>query len=83
MLHAPTEIRRILQIGAWSLYISFQNHNILGGIGKFIYRPALLDKNQLHLKQNRSRSHKSSIYPRNVTKLQHMLLLTETKGSCS
>ena len=32
--------------------------------------------------QDRLRSHKSAIYPRIVTTLQHVLSLTETKGSC-
>ena len=55
------------------------------GTGKFIYKPAIVDEMQLHLKQDRSRSHKSTIYPRTATPLQHniMLLMTETKGSCT
>ena len=31
---------------AWSLYISFQNHNSQAGTGKFIYRPSRLDEKQ-------------------------------------
>ena len=77
MLHALAEIRSILQIeenicirrqtlsyarrGAWSLYISFQNYNIQEGTGKVIYKPSILDEEQLHLEQDRSRSHKSAI----------------------
>ena len=55
------------------------------GTGKFIYNtvPAIVDEIQVHLKQDQSRSHKSAIYPRTATPLQHMLLLTETKGSCA
>ena len=68
--------------GAWSLYISFQNYNIQEGTGKVIYKPSIFDEEQLHLKQDCSRSHKSSIQPRTVTMLQHVLLLHETKGSC-
>ena len=33
------------QKGAWSLYISFQNHDTQEGIGKFIYKPSILDEN--------------------------------------
>ena len=68
--------------GAWSLYISFQNYNIQEGTGKVIYKPSIFDEEQLHLKQDRSRSHKSAVYPRTVTTLQHVLLLPETKGIC-
>ena len=46
--------------GAWLLYISFQNYNIQEGTGKVIYKPSILDEEQLHLKQNWSRSHKSA-----------------------
>ena len=69
--------------GAWSLYISFQNHNTQGGTGKFIYKPSILDEKQLYSKQDQSRNHKTAVYPRTVTTFQHMLLLTETKGSCA
>ena len=31
------------QEGAWSLYISFQNHNTHTGTGKFIYNTSILD----------------------------------------
>ena len=94
MLHALTEIHRILQIeenisvscqtlaytgSGMSLYISFQNRNTQQGTGKFIYKPSILDEKQLHLKQNQSRSHKRTIYPMTITTLQHMLLLTENK----
>ena len=47
--------------GAWLLYISFQNYNIQEGTGKVIYKPSIFDEEQLHLKQNRSRSHKSVV----------------------
>ena len=46
---------------AWSLYISFQNYNIQEGTGKVIYQPSTFDEEQLHLKQDRSRSHKSAV----------------------
>ena len=74
--HAPAEIRSILQIketfllgvkhqhmleGAWSLYISFQNYNIQEGTGKVIYKPSIFDEEQLHVKQDQSRSHKSAV----------------------
>ena len=50
---------------------------------KFIYKPAIIDEIQLHLKQDRLRSHKSAIYPRAATPLQHVLFrLTEAKGNC-
>ena len=68
--------------GAWSLYISFQNYNIQEGIGKVIYKPSIFDEEHLHLKQDRSRSHKSAVLARTVSTLQHVLLLPETKGSC-
>ena len=29
----------------WSLYISFHNHNIQAGTGKFIYKVSILDEN--------------------------------------
>ena len=67
-----------MQEGAWSLYISFQNHNTQGGTGKFIYKPSVLDEKQLYLKQDQSRNHKTAV----STTLQHVLLLTEAKGSC-
>ena len=60
MLYALTEIHRILQIGAWSLYVSFQNHNTQGSTGKFIYKPAIFYEKQLHLKQDQLRNHKVS-----------------------
>ena len=47
--------------GAWSLHISFQNYSTQEGTGKVIYKPSILDKEQLHVKQDRSRSHKSDI----------------------
>ena len=50
------------------------------GTGKFIYKPAIVYEIQLHLKWDRSRNHKSAIYPRTAALLQHVLLLTETKG---
>ena len=53
----PTEICRILQIGAWWLYNSFQNCNTQGGT-EFIYKSTILDEKQLHLKQDWLRSHK-------------------------
>ena len=53
--------------GAWSLYISFQNYNIQEGTGKVIYKPSIFDEEQLHVKQDQSRSHKSAVYPRTVT----------------
>ena len=50
-LHALTENGRIMQEGAWSLYIYFlQNHNTQEGTGKLIYKPSVLDEKQLHLK---------------------------------
>ena len=39
-----------MQEGAWSLYISFQNHNTQEYTGKFIYKPSILDEKQLLLK---------------------------------
>ena len=67
--------------GAWLLYISFQNYNTQGVTGKFVYKPSIFDEKQLHLKQERSRSHKSAVYSRTEITLQHVLLLTKTKGS--
>ena len=75
-LHALAEICSILQIKenisirhqtltyagrAWSLYISSQNYNIQEGTGKVIYKPSIFDEEQLHLKQDWLRSHKSAI----------------------
>ena len=37
------------------------NYNIHEGTGKVIYKPSILDEEQLHLKQDRSRSHKSVV----------------------
>ena len=66
-----------MQEGAWSLYISFQNHNTQEGTGKVIYKPSVLDEKQLH----------SNRIDREAIKVQSSLglyvsLLTETKGSC-
>ena len=52
-------------------------------IRKFIYKPAIFDEKQLHIKQDQLRSHKSAVYPRTATMLQHLLLLAEAKGSCA
>ena len=65
------------------MYISFQNYNTQGVTGKFIYKPSIFDEKQFHLKQEQSRSHKSAVYSRTATMLQHVLLLTETKGRCA
>ena len=75
-LHAPAEIRTILQIkenisirrqtltyagrGMVAVH-SFQNYNIQEGTGKVIYKPSIFEEEQLNLKQDRSRSHKSAI----------------------
>ena len=47
--------------GAWSLYISFQNYNVQEGTGKVIYKPSIFYEEQLHLKQDQSRSHESDV----------------------
>ena len=53
------------------------------GTGKVIYKPSILDEKQLHLKQDQSRSHKTAIYPRTVTTLQHVSLQKEVVPTCS
>ena len=50
-----------MQEGAWLLYIFFQNYNTQEGTGKVIDKPSVLDEKQLHLKQDRLRSHKSTV----------------------
>ena len=37
--------------GVWLLYLSFQNYNIQGVTGKFVYKLSIFDEKQLHLKQ--------------------------------
>ena len=53
------------------------------GTGKVIYKPSIFDEEQLHLKQDQPKSHKSAVWSTTVTMLQHVLLLPETKGSCA
>ena len=72
-LHALIEICEILQIEK-SISISRQTLTYVGRDtvtvhflpesqypGKVIYKPSVLDEKQLHLKQDRSRSHKSAV----------------------
>ena len=76
-LHTLAEIRSILQIeenisircqtltyagrDMVAVYISFQNYNTQEGTSKVIYKPSIFDEEQLHLKQHRSKSHKSAV----------------------
>ena len=46
-----------------------------GGTGKFIHKPAILDEQQLQIDLEALK------VSRTVAMLQHVLLLTETKGS--
>ena len=70
-------------MGIWSLYISFQNHNIWGGTNKFKYKHAILDENSFisNMINREATKFPSTLYSTVVT-LLHMLLLTKTKGSC-
>ena len=70
-----------MQEGAWLLYISFQNYNTREGTGKVIYKPLVLDENS----SISSRIDREAIkVPSSlVTMLEHMSLLTKTKGSCT
>ena len=87
MLHALTEICRIFLIEE-NIFISSQTLTYTGK-GKIIvyFLPESLPRQiqatnfhyKLHLKQDQSRSHKTVVYPRTVTTLQHVLLLTENK----
>ena len=71
-----------MQEGAWSLYISFQNRNTQEGTGEDIYKPSVLDEKQVCLNRIDREAIKvlSSL---RLTTLQHVSLLTETKGNCA
>ena len=51
-----------MQEGAWSLYISVQNHNTQPGTGKYIYTFLTLDGKQHLLKSHHSQSHLTAAY---------------------
>ena len=44
--------KKHMQEGVWLLYISFQNHNMQAGTGKFMYKAMIINEKQLLLKHN-------------------------------
>ena len=82
-VQALTEVHRVAITDRGMVAVHFlPESQYPGGTGKFIYKLAILDKKTAPSQTGSIEKHKSTVYPRTVTTLQHVLLLTKTKGSC-